>query len=799
MMPCRTDTFGQFLISRVRKMFSHYLKTALRNIRKNWVYSILSICCLAIGTAMFSAFFYGINYEYYKYNRRPLYNRSAIVYEDMPGNDGYNTNRSYVMNGYHMPVSFEMLAKLDIPEIELISGNGTRTTDIVIISDSTKVYNEGAITGLEVCGDFFKFHNLTLLYGDRTPQNDNEIVVTESFLKRIGYNKDISLCTVKASHFNREYCIVNVIRDDVWSRYVDEDIFYNLSEKSITTLINPCSINADVVLKEDVDINDVNRLLSTSYIHENSNAVVQLSHTYPKPKNRMLSLLTVIVLLVAAINFFKHTVTLLKQRGRANIIRYSLGAGSGSLSLMMMVEVLLVLACSLAAALYISFYVCSWFNTTQILSSQYFNYKDIAILDIIGTGMVGLAGIAVCFMSVKRQNRLLRQRIAAERRESKTLKYIVIGLETTIAVFALAVALYTSINAPKPYNPLPKQERLRTFYVENDEYDNVKEFYDAIRKLPQVDDIIPSDGGWDSYPNYNVMNAGGRSYHFIIPASDKRYFNFFNIPVEWLDPIPPKEGFLIDRKIYDEFIRDGVDPQSLEFPSGSAILGYSNQIHVSGIFDHLICDDMSGYTDRKNDELTNGRQIIMNRLFRFRDNPDGWSSEFFVKFNRSVSPSKAESLIRETWSEMFPLAFGELTVTPMPEYVDEDLKYRVMAFNLGSIICILLVILSVSSSISAETNMRRKEVALRKINGAKARNIMELFIKPYGIILAVSFVIGNLAAFAFLKNDYSGHTDTFLLIAPASLLAMALIIMVTIFRRIRIIMRTNPADVIKSE
>ena len=89
-------------------MFSHYLKTALRNIRNNWVYSILSICCLAIGTAMFSAFFYGINYEYYKYNRRPLYNRSAIVYEDMPGNDGYNTNRSYVMNGYHMPVSFEI-------------------------------------------------------------------------------------------------------------------------------------------------------------------------------------------------------------------------------------------------------------------------------------------------------------------------------------------------------------------------------------------------------------------------------------------------------------------------------------------------------------------------------------------------------------------------------------------------------------------------------------------------------------------------------------------------------------------
>ena len=95
--------------------------------------------------------------------------------------------------------------------------------------------------------------------------------------------------------------------------------------------------------------------------------------------------------------------------------------------------------------------------------------------------------------------------------------------------------------------------------------------------------------------------------------------------------------------------------------------------------------------------------------------------------------------------------------------------------------------------------MRRKEMALRKINGAKGRNIMVLFIKPYGIILAVSFVIGNLSAFAFLKAKDISYTGMNMWLALVTLLAMVLIVTVTVFRRISIIMRTNPADVIKSE
>ena len=780
-------------------MFLHYIKTAWRNIRSNWVYSLLSVCCLAIGTTMFATLFYGLNHEYYEYNRRPLYDRSAIAYEDMPDDENYSVNRGLVRKGIRMPISFEMMAKLDLPEIEYVSGECQGDVPAHFeVSDSERVYLNGAVRGKEVCGDFFKFHNLTLLYGDRVPQNSNEIVVTESFLKKIDYDKDISQCRIKESHRNMDYVIVNVVKDDVWSRYVNQEIFFMLDRYALSVLINPNSITCDVVLRKGADINEVNRQLSTSYIQENNRYVVQLYHYDHRPDDPLLSILSIIVLVVAAANFFKHTVMLLRQRGRANIIRYSLGAGSGSLSVMMLTEMLTVLLVSLAIALYLSFHVCAWLNSAaEFLGYIYFNYTDVAVLDIAGIVMVGITGAVVCRISAVRQNRLLRQRIVAQRGGSKMIKYIVIGLETIVAVCALSVALYTWMNVPRPYNPLPSQVSRRVFYVHHEEGENVDEYYKKLQQLPQVDEIISTDGSWNDYPGFTQIKSGNSMWHFSVLGKDINYFRFFDIPVEWFDPVPPSSGFLLDRKSYEELQRTGVDIESLEYADNNHL---DKKIHVSGVFDHRICEDLTGYSERVNSKLTIGMPVTVYTAFRYWDHSNiNYVREFFIKFNNSLSPAQCESIIRDEWAKVYPMSSGGPEIKRLPEYVDDELKYRVLAFNLGSIVCILLVILSVSSSISADTGMRRKEVALRKVNGAKAQDIMALFIKPYCVILLLASVIGNLAAVVLIKKSDIGFGGDFLLISLVSLILMALIIMLSIWRKIRTIMHTNPADVIKSE
>ena len=98
-------------------MILHYLKTALRNIRNNWVYTIPSICCLAIGTAMFSVLLYGINYDDFFENRLPGHNRSYFVYMQRPANIITDAPAQYRSQ---MPYSQYYDTLRGMPQVEMV-------------------------------------------------------------------------------------------------------------------------------------------------------------------------------------------------------------------------------------------------------------------------------------------------------------------------------------------------------------------------------------------------------------------------------------------------------------------------------------------------------------------------------------------------------------------------------------------------------------------------------------------------------------------------------------------------------
>lgn len=109
---------------------------------------------------------------------------------------------------------------------------------------------------------------------------------------------------------------------------------------------------------------------------------------------------------------------------------------------------------------------------------------------------------------------------------------------------------------------------------------------------------------------------------------------------------------------------------------------------------------------------------------------------------------------------------------------------------------LLMVILSVVSVISADTGARRKEVALRKVHGAKARDIARMFIRPYVWVLVIAFCIGY-PCFRMLPGLEDVPLFTWRM--PLVLLITALVITLSTVWKLRKIMHANPADVIKSE
>ncbi len=761
-------------------MFLHYIKTAWRSICRNWIYSLLSVCCLAIGTAMFSMLFYGINYDDFFKNRLPGHKRSRFVCMTIPGNHVGQQDRIYRSQLPYL----DYKTLLDLPEIESVSVGGGMSAHLSF-ADSVKVYGMGPVKGVYVDGDYFKYWNLSLLYGDRVPRNENEIVVSESLLKRMGYDKDISQCLVKTETYRigREYQIVNVVRDDKWRRSCGYDVFFSTQDWKVQSIP---FYDIDVVLKEGADVNEINNRLSLTLVDdgEGNSKILQLAGFHENPGDRMekvlLSMLSILVLLIAVTNYLKHLVMVLKQRNRSNIIQYSLGARQSSLAFMLVAEVIIILLFSFAIAQYVTILVCSWVNQTVYMGDRYFHLADLIWLNTLTTVCIALVSVVVCRIAVFGQNKVLRNRIVAYQRERKVLKYIIIGIETSVAVMALASVLDIASTAPKPYNPLSRSETRRTFFVqteEGDSYtDNQQAFCNLVRRMPQVEDMVSSEYDWNG-SHASQFNVQGRMEWLFEKGYDIRYFRFFNIPIEWLDPAHPTSGYLIDRRTYERYMRDSVDLSNISTVSYNTVI----PIHITGVYEHYMLGDP--YESAGD----------VGGLFQYHPISE-YHTNFFVRFREGVSKTEAETLLRDAWKEVNPSSMEDVRISSIPKYTDDEYRFTALGFQIGGMVCILLVILSVTSSISAETNVRRKEVALRKINGAKGRNIMALFIKPYCIILAVAFPIGILASLAML-----GHAGLYVWIAPVTLVAIALIAALSVWSKIRAIMRTNPADVIKSE
>ena len=116
-----------------------------------------------------------------------------------------------------------------------------------------------------------------------------------------------------------------------------------------------------------------------------------------------------------------------------------------------------------------------------------------------------------------------------------------------------------------------------------------------------------------------------------------------------------------------------------------------------------------------------------------------------------------------------------------------------------AVISILLVVLSIYSAISLDTQNRQKEVAVRKINGATPKDIAILFSKSYALIFFFSYLlVYPLERYVFTQIFYidAGNRWDWPILLLASM--SALIAFVTAYK-IREIMHINPAMILKKE
>jgi ABC-type antimicrobial peptide transport system permease subunit len=120
----------------------------------------------------------------------------------------------------------------------------------------------------------------------------------------------------------------------------------------------------------------------------------------------------------------------------------------------------------------------------------------------------------------------------------------------------------------------------------------------------------------------------------------------------------------------------------------------------------------------------------------------------------------------------------------------------------ASLVCILISIFGIYSLITLTCEQRRKEIAIRKVNGAKISNILQMFFKEYMLLLTIASLVAFPASYAVMKQwleTYNRQTEIGAWVFITIFIGFAVVIIGSIGYRVWKAANENPADVVKSE
>jgi ABC-type antimicrobial peptide transport system permease subunit len=149
--------------------------------------------------------------------------------------------------------------------------------------------------------------------------------------------------------------------------------------------------------------------------------------------------------------------------------------------------------------------------------------------------------------------------------------------------------------------------------------------------------------------------------------------------------------------------------------------------------------------------------------------------------------------------------YNRITIYNAEEEYDKFLKSEnalIKLLSFVSAICILICVFGFVSLVSLTCEERRKEIAIRKINGATSGDILAIFAKEYSLLLLIgatgAFSVGYFIMQRWLEQ-YVKQTNIPAWLYLSILFVMALIIVLCVGWQVYKSSIENPADVVKSE
>ena len=814
---------------------THNLKIAFRNLLKYKVQNLISIIALAVGIVTLTATHFivkhmgapSISEEEY-YNRCYLVEIVDINAPDVKyATDETETKNMSFGNKVH-PITVEILSALtsngNLPGVEKIHENRFASSGYLMSSDQEFLLPDSTVrTGqynfFVVDADRLQFFGIrSAVTGEHLPVlNDKEVFISELQAREVFGGQNPIGCTVTMKILGKYFTVTvrDVIKNNKIADYIDNYMFVYLKDEPyggryVPELLIQLAENATL---ESVHA-EINRRLAPHGLKARIRALrdVHAETVGVQIVSRnVVYAISALILVAALIGFLKMQLQLFGMRQREVALRRVHGATKRSIFMLFFCEVALILLLTFGTAALFAQWLSNYAETYMMQFLSPFGWYIEGIYESVV--VISLVTFLICTLVVGiSTRRQLRQRqgmaIQLHKNRKHTLRNTMLGVQFVISITFLGGTLsltqfvnrmMESYNVPENDDFYAECIQVKPFHEEDGqklwEYLRSGENYD-IKHYFCIEDqtFLPIEEVSNSP---ELVEELRRSHWRCRELADTSYFAFWQRPIKWI--LPPEERYnclLLSDTLYSELKKRGItDSGVLHIKEGEpyriggtyAIAPYTASKWVTALQEMALIRDGNQRSD----------EIVQTKY-----------SEFVIvpregKYNK-VFTDLTELMARINAKPVNPVVINLREQMTAELSLLENMQRG--AWILSSI-CLVICLMGIWSTIALDTRSRQKEVALRKVHGAKRKDIAMLFGRLYLWLIGVASILAIPAVILFsqfLKEWAVSEMIPQHLISPilpilGSIGITSIVILLVVSLHVRRVMKQKPAEIIAKE
>jgi len=796
-------------------MLKHNLKIAFRNLWKYKMQTVISIIGLAVGFTCFSLATLWMRYEMtYDSFHKNLY---VVVAEGKNTFDNRTFGVSHLLSAYLKETFPEVKDAISISEEQLRKKSTCKIED-----QESKLYNqEIELYCIFTTSAFMRMFDVKILEGklDFPDYTNREIAITQEkaqtlFGKESPVGKTLTINRVKyaitavvsnsSKHSNLPFDVLGVANRFMLRSDDPKEVENYEWGANYSTSILELHTNVDVeAFKQKLNKHEINKGWH-KYTNFSAVALTDIRTEDPTMMReikfqhiKFFAWMGILVIICSLFNYLTLFVSRFKIRGKELALRIVCGASLWSLFSLLLIEFLITLLVASLFGLIILNIVSPAF---QKLSEIQMNVGSIYVeLSLYISAIILLTILLFAFtLAIFRKYAL---NISIRRTNNQLFRKISIVVQLIISigfVFCTAVMI-------KQVHYLHNNEDIGFEYKNRSclyiavSRVNLDVIHNKLKQIPEITDIIADCGRLIPAQNWMTSvsrwdgKTGDESIRMGSVDISEAFAEFYGLQLitgEMLseeDNLPMSEAFSLGQNVL-------INESAMKF------FGWNKDNAVGKHFAHN--NRVKGVI--KN--IYNGAPTVevppMYYSYRYKDEKE-FTGVFLFKYkDRKIAEAKVREVLKSESLEGRGDFANVFDAEETYESFFTSEKALITILNFMSAICVLISVFGFFSLVSLSCEEKRKEIAIRKVNGADVHDIIAIFFKEYSLLLAIGAAIAFPIGYYIMKGwieQYMNQSTIDAWIYAAILLLISSVIILCVGWRVYKTSRENPADVVKSE